>query len=86
MDFSLLGLWSQMGVVAKLVVIILLGMSGFAIWIAIDRLILFGKGRKGSMGTPARWRCGSTGKNNRWVRSWRARRRTARTMPNASSR
>jgi biopolymer transport protein ExbB/TolQ len=50
MDFSLLGLWSQMGLVAKLVVIILLGMSGFAIWIAIDRLIMFGKGRKGSMG------------------------------------
>ena len=49
MDFSLLGLWSQMGVVAKLVVIILLGMSAYAIWIAIDRLMVFQKGRKSSM-------------------------------------
>ena len=38
-----------MGVVAKLVVIILLGMSGYAIWIAIDRLVTFSKGRKSSM-------------------------------------
>jgi len=49
MDFSLLGLWSQMGMVAKLVVIILLGMSAYAIWIAIDRLMAFQKGRKSSI-------------------------------------
>lgn len=49
MDFSLLGLWSQMGIVAKLVVITLLVMSAFAIWIAIDRLLTFQKSRKGSM-------------------------------------
>jgi biopolymer transport protein ExbB len=38
-----------MGIVAKLVVIILLGMSAYAIWIAIDRLLTFKKGRKSSM-------------------------------------
>jgi biopolymer transport protein ExbB len=38
-----------MGVVAKLVVITLLGMSGYAIWIAIDRLMTFKKGRARSM-------------------------------------
>ena len=39
MDFSLVGLWSQMGGVAKGVVIILLLMSMYAIGIALERLI-----------------------------------------------
>lgn len=50
MDFSLLGLWSQMGVVAKLVVIILLGMSMYALGIALERLLAFQRGRKRSLG------------------------------------
>jgi biopolymer transport protein ExbB/TolQ len=50
MDFSLLGLWSQMGVVAKVVVIILLGMSMYAIGIAIERLVTFRKSRSRSLG------------------------------------
>jgi biopolymer transport protein ExbB/TolQ len=50
MDFSLLGLWSQMGVVAKVVVIILLAMSMYAIGIVIERLLTFRKSRFRSLG------------------------------------
>ena len=39
MDFSLLGLWNQMGGVAKGVVVILLAMSVYAIAIAVERTI-----------------------------------------------
>jgi biopolymer transport protein ExbB/TolQ len=49
MDFSLLGLWTQMGTVAKLVVITLLIMSMLAIGVSIERLITFRKGRKRSI-------------------------------------
>jgi biopolymer transport protein ExbB/TolQ len=49
MDFSLLGLWSQMGLVAKLVVIILLIMSMLAIGVSIERLLSFRKGRRRSL-------------------------------------
>ena len=49
MDFSLLGLWNQMGAVAKIVVIILLGMSMYAIGIALDRFMVFRKGRQRSL-------------------------------------
>jgi len=49
MDFSLLGLWSQMGVIAKLVVITLLVMSVMAITVSIERLITFRKGRRRSL-------------------------------------
>ncbi len=41
MDFSLLGLWGQMGAVAKTVVVILLGMSMYAIGIALERFLTF---------------------------------------------
>jgi len=49
MDFSLLGLWSQMGMVAKLVVITLLIMSMLAIGVSIERLVTFRKGRRRSI-------------------------------------
>jgi biopolymer transport protein ExbB len=49
MDFSLLGLWNQMGMVARGVVLILLGMSAYAISIALERFITFRKGRKRSL-------------------------------------
>jgi biopolymer transport protein ExbB len=49
MDFSLLGLWSQMGVVAKAVVITLLIMSVLAVTVSIERLITFRKGRRRSL-------------------------------------
>ena len=41
MDFSLLGLWGQMGAVAKTVVVILLGMSMYAIGIALERFLTY---------------------------------------------
>lgn len=49
MDFSLLGLWNQMGFVAKSVVIILLGMSMYAIGIALERFVTFRRGRRRSL-------------------------------------
>ncbi|HEY8925257.1 MAG TPA: MotA/TolQ/ExbB proton channel family protein [Polyangia bacterium] len=49
MDFSLLGLWNQMGAVARVVVIILLGMSMYAIGIALERFMVFRKGRQRSL-------------------------------------
>ncbi len=49
MDFSLLGLWNQMGTVAKTVVIILVGMSMYAIGIALERFITFRRGKRMSL-------------------------------------
>lgn len=49
MDFSLLGLWNQMGAVARGVVLILLGMSAYAIAIALERFVTFRKGRQRSL-------------------------------------
>jgi biopolymer transport protein ExbB len=49
MDFTLLGLWNQMGVVAKSVVILLVGMSMYAIGISLDRLVAFRRGRQRSL-------------------------------------
>jgi biopolymer transport protein ExbB len=49
MDFSLLGLWSQMGAVAKTVVVLLIGMSMYAIGIALERFVTFRRGRRRSL-------------------------------------
>ncbi|HKO46667.1 MAG TPA: MotA/TolQ/ExbB proton channel family protein [Polyangiaceae bacterium] len=49
MDFSLLGLWSQMGLVARGVVLTLLIMSAYAIAIALERFMAFRKGRQRSL-------------------------------------
>jgi biopolymer transport protein ExbB/TolQ len=49
MDFSLLGLWHQMGAVAKTVVIILLIMSMLAIGVAIERFVGIRKARRRSI-------------------------------------
>lgn len=49
MDFSLLGLWTQMGVVAKMVVIILLAMSMYAVGIALERFVAYRRGRLRSL-------------------------------------
>src|SRR3569832_2778102 len=49
MDFSLLGLWNQMGAVAKVVVLILLGMSVYAIGIVLERFLTFRKGKQQSL-------------------------------------
>jgi len=49
MDFSLLGLWTQMGVVARGVVLILLAMSAYAIAIALERFVALRRGRRRSI-------------------------------------
>jgi len=49
MDFSLLGLWNQMGAVAKGVVLILLAMSAYSIAIALERFVTFKNGRRRSL-------------------------------------
>lgn len=50
MDFSLLGLWNQMGLVARAVVLILLFMSAYSIAIALERFITFRRSRERSLG------------------------------------
>jgi biopolymer transport protein ExbB/TolQ len=75
MDFSLVGLWTQMGLVAKGVVIILLIMSMYSIGVTVERLITFRRGRSQSMGyigslqplvgTPGRLR-EAVGLDQRW--------------------
>src|SRR3954465_12573084 len=75
MDMSLLGLWAQMGMVAKGVVIILLLMSMYSIGITVERFLTFRKGRSQSIGyigalqplmaTPGRLR-EAVGLDQRW--------------------
>src|SRR4029079_7468405 len=50
MDFSLLGLWGQMGAVAKTVVGILLGMSMYAIGVALERFLTYRRAWQRSVG------------------------------------
>jgi biopolymer transport protein ExbB len=50
MDFTLAGLWHQMGPVAKVVVVVLIGMSIYAIGIAFDRWWTFRKSLRKSVG------------------------------------
>lgn len=49
MDFSLLGLWNQMGVIAKTVVIVLIAMSMYAIAIALERFVTYRRSRQRSL-------------------------------------
>jgi biopolymer transport protein ExbB/TolQ len=49
MDFTLVGLWSQMGIVAKVVVVTLLGMSMYGIGIALERTLTFRRSRSQSL-------------------------------------
>jgi biopolymer transport protein ExbB/TolQ len=75
MDFTIGHMWSQMGLVAKGVVIILLIMSVYAIGVAVERLLTFRKGRAQSIGyigqlqplvgTPGRLR-EAVGLDQRW--------------------
>ena len=50
MDFTLVGLWNEMGFTARAVVVVLIVMSLYALAIAGDRLIAFRKGRRLSRG------------------------------------
>ncbi|HEX4404302.1 MAG TPA: MotA/TolQ/ExbB proton channel family protein [Polyangia bacterium] len=45
MDFTLVGLWHEMGFMARAVVVVLLAMSAYSLSIAIERLIAYRRGR-----------------------------------------
>ncbi len=46
MDFTLVGLWNEMGFTARAVVVVLIVMSLYALAIAGDRLLVFRRGRR----------------------------------------
>jgi len=48
MNFTVLGLWSEMGIIARAVVIVLLGMSMYSLAIAVERLLAFRRARVAS--------------------------------------
>lgn len=50
MDFTLVGLWNEMGPVARAVVVILLCMSMYALGITVERLLTFRRSKKTSLG------------------------------------
>src|SRR4029077_19784710 len=50
MDFTLVGLWNEMGFTARAVVVVLIVMSLYALAIAGDRLLVFRRGRRLSRG------------------------------------
>jgi biopolymer transport protein ExbB/TolQ len=45
MDFTLVGLWHEMGFMARTVVVVLLAMSAYSLSISIERLLSYRKGR-----------------------------------------
>jgi len=49
MDLTIMGLWKSMGILAKAVVILLLGMSLISFWAFIDRFLLFMSAKKQSL-------------------------------------
>ena len=50
MDFTLVGLWNEMGPVARTVVVILLIMSIYALGVTVERLVTFRRGKRTSLG------------------------------------
>ena len=50
MNFTVLGLWSEMGIVARAVVVVLVAMSMYSLGIAVERLLAYRRGKTRSMG------------------------------------
>lgn len=48
MNFTVMGLWSEMGIVARAVVVVLLGMSMYSLAVAVERLLAFRRARVAS--------------------------------------
>jgi biopolymer transport protein ExbB/TolQ len=46
MDFTLVGLWHEMGFTARMVVVVLLAMSAYSLSIAAERILAYRKGRR----------------------------------------
>jgi biopolymer transport protein ExbB len=50
MNFTVLGMWHEMGMIARAVVIILVAMSMYSLAIAVERFLTYGRGRRLSFG------------------------------------
>jgi biopolymer transport protein ExbB len=50
MNFTILGMWHEMGMIARAVVIILVAMSMYSFAIAVERLVTYQRGRRLSFG------------------------------------
>jgi biopolymer transport protein ExbB/TolQ len=50
MNFTILGMWHEMGMIARAVVVILVAMSMYSLAIAVERLVTYGRGRRLSIG------------------------------------
>jgi biopolymer transport protein ExbB/TolQ len=50
MNFTVLGLWSEMGIVARAVVVVLVAMSVYSMGIAVERLLAYRRGKSRSLG------------------------------------
>ena len=48
-SFNLIELWHSMGILAKGVVLLLVGMSVYSLWVMIDRAVVFARARKHSL-------------------------------------
>jgi len=48
MNFTVLGLWNEMGIIARAVVVVLLSMSTYSLAIAVERLLAFRRARSSS--------------------------------------
>ena len=49
MNFTIMGMWNEMGPIPKGVVVVLLIMSIYSLAIAVERLLAFRRGRRQSM-------------------------------------
>jgi biopolymer transport protein ExbB/TolQ len=50
MNFTILGLWHEMGMLARGVVVVLVGMSMYSLGIAVERLLAYRRGKSRSVG------------------------------------
>jgi biopolymer transport protein ExbB/TolQ len=50
MNFSVLGLWSEMGTIARAVVVVLVAMSVYSLAISVERLLAYRRGKTRSLG------------------------------------
>ena len=50
MNFTVLGLWSEMGAVARAVVVVLMAMSVYSLAVSVDRLLAYRRGKAQSLG------------------------------------
>ena len=49
MNFTVIGLWNEMGTVARAVVVVLIAMSVYSLAIAVERLLAYRRGKARSL-------------------------------------